>query len=311
MKAIRFWNVLTSLVTLFLAFPALADGVNGPVDGGLGLQRPVTPVMESIYSFNTFLVWLMLVIAGFVLLLMIYIIIRFREKANPVPSATTHNPLLEVFWTIMPVIILLGMVGTSIKLLYDQDTIREADLVVKATGNTWNWEYAYPDHENIDPYISNIVDIEIAEKRDANGQALSHSEIVTLIEARPDGEPKLNGRPYLLATDAPLVVPVNKRVTVQVTSNTNLHAFAVPQFGIKIDAIPGRINQTWFRVNAGEEGTYYGQCSELCGVKHAFMPIEVQVVSQAEFDRWVANNGSFVTQYSGNTAGGSTSAAQE
>jgi len=132
-----------------------------------------------------------------------------------------------------------------------------------------------------------------------------------MIDARPAVKPRLDGRPYLLATDAPLVVPVNKTVVVQVTSNNNLHAFAVPQFGVKIDAIPGRINQTYFKVNEGEEGTYYGQCSELCGVKHAFMPIEVKVVSQVEFDRWIANGGSFETQFSQNTAGGTQTAAMK
>lgn len=290
---------------------AFAEGVNGPVDGEIGFQRAVTPVMESIVDLNVWLVWLMSAITVFVLVLMVYIMIRFREKANPVPSKTTHNTTIEIVWTLVPVLILLVMAVPSIKLLYDQDVIPEADLVVKATGNTWNWEYSYPDYENVDSFVSNIVDIEISEKRTADGKALSHPEIVKMIDARPADEPRLDGRPYLMATDAPLVVPVDKTVVVQVTSNNNLHAFTVPQFGIKIDAIPGRINQTYFKVNAGEEGTYYGQCSELCGIKHAFMPIEVRVVSQIEFDRWIANGGSFETQFSQNTAGSTQTAAMK
>lgn len=301
---------LTALTTVMSGL-AFAEGVNGPVDGEIGFQRAVTPVMQSITDLNVWLVWLMGGICVFVLVLMAYIMIRFREKANPVPSKTTHNTTIEIVWTLIPVLILMVLAVPSIKLLYDQDVIPEADLVVKATGNTWNWEYSYPDHENVDSFVSNIVDVEVDEKRTAEGKALSHPQIIEIINARPADEPRLDGRPYLFATDAPLVVPVNKTVVVQVTSNNNLHAFAVPQFGIKIDAIPGRINQTHFKVNAGEEGTYYGQCSELCGFKHAFMPIEVQVVSQIEFDRWIANRGSFETQFSQNTAGSTQAAAMK
>jgi len=290
---------------------AFAEGVNGPVDGEIGFQRSVTPVMDAITELNVPLVWLMAAISGFVLILMAYIMIRFREKANPVPSKTTHHTGLEIAWTLIPAVILLVMAFPSIKILYQQDVIPEYDLVVKATGNTWNWEYSYPDYEGVDSFVSNIVDVEIDEKRTADGEALTHDEIRALIAARPADMPKLDGRPYLFATDAPLVVPVNKVVAVQVTSNNNLHAFAVPQFGVKIDAIPGRINQTWFKVKEGEEGTYYGQCSELCGIKHAFMPIEVQVVSQIEFDRWIANGGSFETTFSENNTGGSKTAGMK
>lgn len=301
---------LTALTGL-MSSVAFAEGVNGPVDGELGFQRAVTATMESTAALNVWLVWLMGIITVFVLVLMIYIMVRFREKANPVPSKTTHHTGLEIVWTIIPVIILMVMAVPSIKLLYAQDVIPEADLVVKATGNTWNWEYSYPDFENVDPFISNIVDIEVSEKRDADGNALSHQQIKDIINARPADQPRLGDRPYLLATDAPLVVPVGKRVVVQVTSNNNLHAFTVPQFGVKVDAIPGRINQVHFKVNEGEEGTYYGQCSELCGYKHAFMPIEVIVVSQVEFDRWIANGGSFETQFSQNTNGGTQTAAMK
>ncbi|PHS39736.1 MAG: cytochrome c oxidase subunit II [Robiginitomaculum sp.] len=288
---------LAGLATSSLAF---ASNKNGPTDGDIGFQRSVTPVMDAITSFNNYwLVPIMIAIVVFVTVLMIYIMVRFREKANPVPSKTTHHVGLEVAWTLIPVVILAILAYPSMKLLYFQDVIPESELVVKVTGDTWNWEYSYPDHENIDPYVSSIVDIATADKF-----GLSHAQIIAKIDARPADEPRLDGRPYLFASDAPLVVPVDTVVKVLVTSNNNIHAFAVPQFGVKIDAVPGRINETWFKVHAGEEGTYYGQCSEICGINHAFMPIEVMVVSKDEFKRWAANGGSFAVQISQNTGSG-------
>lgn len=294
-----------ALAALSVAGTAFAESnKNGPIDGDIGFQRSVTPVMDAITSFNNlWLVPIMVIIVIIVTVLMAYIMIRFREKANPVPSKTSHNTMLEVVWTLLPVVVLMALAVPSMKLLYFADVVPEAGLVVKATGNTWNWEYSYPDYEDkVDGYISNIIDIPHEEKR-VDGEALSHDQIISKISS------ELNGRPYLMATDAPLVVPVDTIVKVLVTSNNNIHAFAVPQFGVKIDAVPGRINETWFKVKTGEEGTYYGQCSEICGVNHAFMPIEVQVVSKAEFKRWVANGGSFTTQYSQNTVSGMQAAA--
>ena len=300
------YHLLAMGASLSLSSMAMAESNhNGPTDGDIGYQRSVTPVMDMITSFNVGLVWLMIIIVVLVTVLMGYIMVRFREKANPEPSKTTHNTMLEVVWTLVPVIILMVLAVPSMRLLYFADVIPEAGLVVKATGNTWNWEYSYPDYaDKVDGYISNIVDIPHTEKNDGNGNVLSHAQIIAKIDARAAGEPRLDGRPYLYATDAALVVPVDTVVKVLVTSNNNIHAFAVPQFGIKIDAVPGRINETWFKVNTGEEGTYYGQCSEICGVNHAFMPIEVKVVSKAEFRRWVANGGSFRATYSQNNTGG-------
>jgi len=193
--------------------------------------------------------------------------VRFNEKANPVPSKTTHHVGLEVAWTIIPVLILLGMVGPSMKLLYMQDRLPETEMTIKVTGNTWYWSYEYP---------------EMADQVEA---------FDSLLLEKPDAEAA--GKPYLLGTDAPLVVPVNTKVKVLVTSNNNLHSFAVPAFGVKMDAVPGRLNETWFEVL--REGTFYGQCSELCGVRHAYMPIEVKAVSKNEFDKWVRNGGAFST----------------
>lgn len=246
-----------------------------PKDKALGFQEPVTPVMEDLVAFhNGYLMPIIVGITLFVVGLMAFIMWRFSEKRNPVPSKNSHNTLLEVAWTIVPVLILLVMVVPSMQLLYFQDTIPESDMTIKVTGNTWNWEYAYPDYENVESFVSNMLTEEEAAEQ---------------------------GKPYLLGTDTPLVVPVDTTVRVLVTSANNLHSFAMPSFGIKMDAIPGRINQTWFKVNAGKTGTYYGQCSELCGIKHSQMPIEIQVVSKDEFKRWIANDGLVPAMMAANT----------
>lgn len=247
-----------ALLSPFAAF------ASQPVDGEIGFQEAVTPVMDMLVKFHNGLIMPIIVaITLFVLVMMAYILFRFNHKRNPEPSKTSHNTLIEIIWTVVPVLILLVMVVPSMQLLYFQDTIPESDMTIKVTGNTWNWEYAYPEYEDtVESFVSNVL-----EEADAEAQ----------------------GKPYLLGTDAPLVVPVNKTVKVLVTSANNLHSFAMPAFGIKMDAIPGRINETWFKVT--KEGVYYGQCSELCGVRHAYMPIEIHVVSEREFERWVADGG--------------------
>ena len=276
---------LLSVAAFLAATPALAQdsAYNGPRDGAIGFQEAVTPVMEKLVGFhNNMIMPIIVFITLFVVVLMGYIMWRFSEKRNPEPSKTTHHVGLEVAWTIIPVLILLVMVVPSMQLLYYQDVIPESDMTIKVTGNTWNWEYAYPDHPEVESYISNML-----EKEDAAAA----------------------GKPYLLGSDAPLVVPVDTTVKVLVTSSNNLHSFAVPAFGIKMDAVPGRINETWFKVNPGKEGTYYGQCSELCGVRHAFMPIEINVVSKAKFAQWAANGGAFSTQAAGLKLTGAATAA--
>ncbi len=278
-------NKALIIAGLLLLVPTIAAAM--PENGGMGFQDPVTPVMEEIVSFhNKWIMPIITVIVVFVLVLMLYIMVRFREKANPVPSKTSHNTLIEVIWTIVPVLILLALVVPSMKLLYMQDDLPQTELTVKATGDTWYWEYSYPEYEDtIDSIISNPMSKEQADAA---------------------------GKPFLLAADAPLVVPSGTKIKVLVTSRNNLHAFAVPQFGVKIDAIPGIINETWFEVYENKEGTYYGQCSELCGVNHYYMPIEVQVVSKEKFQQWIANGGSFTKTVAQNTTGGSlTTAAQD
>ena len=249
------YNILASLA-LLLTLPSIAFA-NKPTDGGYWLQDAATPVMEELTKLHNFVFWIILGITLFVMVMMGWIMYRFSAKRNPTASKTTHHVGLEVAWTIVPIIILLVMVVPSMRLLYFQDALPETEMTIKVTGNTWNWEYAYPDYPNVESFISNPL-----EKEDA-------------------------GDLYLLKTDASLVVPVDTKIKVLITSSNNLHSFAVPAFGIKMDAVPGRINETWFEVNPGKEGTYFGQCSELCGIKHAFMPITVNVVTEAEYDKWL------------------------
>jgi cytochrome c oxidase subunit 2 len=227
-----------------------------PAPWQLGLQQSASPVMDDIVSLHDLLLYIIAAIAGFVLVLLLVVMVRFNARANPIPSRTTHSTPLEIAWTVIPVAILVLIAIPSFRLLFLQQNMPQADLTVKATGNQWNWSYSYPDHGQIE-FISNML---------AEGQR------------KPE-------QPRLLAVDADLVVPVNKVVRVLVTASDVIHAFAVPSLGVKVDAVPGRINETWFR--AVKEGIYYGQCSELCGRNHAYMPIAVRVVSEQAFAAWV------------------------
>jgi cytochrome c oxidase subunit 2 len=248
-----------ALGAALVASPALA-GTGQPSPWQMGLQGFVTEIGHEIDAFHNWLLVLITLISLFVLGLMIYVIWRFNEKANPTPTKTTHNQILEVAWTVVPILILLGIAFPSFRLLRHQLIIPPADLVVKATGKSWFWEYEYP--------------------KDYGG--FSFASYMLKDEERTDPA----NQPRLLAVTNEVVVPVNKTVVVQVTSGDVLHAFALPSFGIKIDAVPGRLNQTWFK--AEREGVYYGQCSELCGREHAYMPIAFRVVSQEKYDAWLA-----------------------
>jgi cytochrome c oxidase subunit 2 len=240
---------------------ALAQQIMGqPHPKQLGFQQAATPVMEDIATFHDALLIVISVITVFVLALLLVCMVRFNRRANPTPSRTTHNTLIEVIWTVVPIMILTGIAIPSFKLLFYQQNIPPADLTIKATGNQWYWNYSYPDS-----------------KFEFDSRMLDDND-------RPKQKPN---EPRLLAVDNDIVVPVNKVVRVQVTADAAgvIHSFAVPSFGIKIDAVPGRLNETWFQ--AEREGIYYGQCSELCGRDHAFMPIAVRVVSEADFAAWV------------------------
>jgi len=238
-------------------------GIGQPSDWQIGPQGAVTPVAERIITFHNILLLIITCITALVLALLVYVVLRFNARANPTPSRTTHNTLIEIIWTLGPVLILLFIAILSFKDLFFQLNIPKADLTVKATGKQWFWSYTYPDS-----------------KFEFDSIMLSDKER----KAKLDKDPKADV-PRLLSVDNELVVPVNKVVRVQTTGADVIHAFAVPSFGIKIDAIPGRLNETWFK--AEREGVYYGQCSELCGKDHAFMPIMVRVVSEQAFTAWL------------------------
>ena len=245
------------LLTILASVYSTGVLANQPKQWQLGFQDSASQSMTEIVSFhNNILLPIIIAISVFVLFLMIYTCIRFRASKNPNPSKTTHNVAVEVLWTLIPCLILIVMAVPSFKILYNQDTIPKADVTVKAVGYQWYWGYEYPD-ENIIFESYMIKEDELKENQ-----------------------------PRLLTVDNEVVVPVNKVVKVLITANDVLHAWALPSFGVKRDAVPGRINETWFK--AEKVGTYYGQCSELCGIEHAFMPITVKVVTDEEYAIWLA-----------------------
>lgn len=276
-----------SLMALLPTLAAAQDSPGHPQPGQIGLQPSVTPIMDSITSFHDgILLWTSVLIALLVLVLLIIVMVRFNDKANPKPSSTTHNTLVEVVWTVVPIIILVVIAIPSFGVLTDQLTMPDGErkylgsnifsfgevevpapaLTVKAIGNQWNWDYEYVDYQG-----------EVKEGLRFNSAMLTEEERTRL---KP-------GQPRLLAVTNELVVPVETTVRVQVTADPVgvIHAWAVPSFGVKIDAVPGKLSETWFY--ARKPGLYYGQCSELCGQDHAFMPIAVRVVEKEQFDLWL------------------------
>lgn len=248
----RFLGLAFGVAAAAACGPAFAEEATGqPHAWGLDFQAAASPVMESIARMHSGLLVVITVITLFVTALLVIAMLRFNERANPVPSKTTHNTMIEVAWTIIPVLILVGIAIPSFRLLFEELDLPKADLTVKAVGKQWYWSYTYPDNGKFE------FDSLIAQDK----------------------------QPRMLAVDNELVVPVNKVVRVQVTGADVIHSFGVPAFGIKVDAIPGRLNETWFK--ATKTGMFYGQCSELCGRDHAFMPIAVRVVSDQDFTAWV------------------------
>lgn len=275
-----------------LVFSASALAQDGRVgmakEKEINFQPPATEVMDGIVNLHTEVFYIITAIMILVLGLLLICMVRFNSKTNPKPSKTSHNTLLEIVWTIIPVIILTVICFSSIKLLYKQDVIPEADMVIKATGHQWYWSYEYPDQgiafdANVvpDAYVLGTADEVTKQDWDQRFEELR----VNLGWEQPI-VPK-----RLLDTDTRLVVPVDTTIKVIVTADDVIHSWAVPAFGFKIDAIPGRINETWF--HAREIGTFYGQCSELCGIRHAFMPIVVQVVSKEDYQAWLTRAESF------------------
>ena len=241
---------------LFFSNNSFAKGQ--PTEWQIGFQEAGSPLMQRLIDLHDFVFWIITAITIFVFLLLAYVCVKFSAKNNKKPSTTTHHSLLEVAWTIIPVIILVAISIPSFRLLYDQNVFSKIDMTIKATGYIWYWSYEYPDHDG-----------------------LAFDSIMLEDEELEEGQPRL------LSTDYQLVVPVNTNIKMQITSDPAgvIHSWAVPSLGVKMDAIPGRLNETYFNVK--EPGMYYGQCSELCGIKHAFMPITVNVVSQDEYDEWL------------------------
>ncbi|MEQ1888219.1 MAG: cytochrome c oxidase subunit II [Alphaproteobacteria bacterium] len=241
---------------LALLGPAGTAAAETAVAWQMGFQPAASPVMEQITSFHHILLVLITAITLFVLGLLLYIMVRFNARANPVPSTTTHNTTLEVVWTVIPIMILVIMAVPSFRLLYQADVVPEAEMTIKMTGNQWYWNVEYPDYGPI------TYDITMLDEADRPADA-----------------------PRLLAVDNDIVVPVGTTIRVQTTSVDVIHAFAMPVMGIKIDAVPGHLNETWFK--ATREGLFYGQCSEICGSRHAFMPTALKVVSKEAFAAWI------------------------
>jgi cytochrome c oxidase subunit 2 len=246
-------KIYSFILSFFFGSAVLA---NQPKDYQLGFQPAATSLMKDLAWLHDYILLpVIIAISVFVLFLLIYIVIKFRESKNPQPSKTTHNTLLEVVWTVIPCLILVVIAVPSFKLLYKQEVIPKADVTIKAIGYQWYWGYEYPDEK-----------------------IAFESVMIESKNLKP-------GQLRLLSTDTKIVIPVNKVVKVLITSNDVNHAWTVPAFGVKKDAIPGKVNQIWFNVE--KEGVYYGQCSELCGIKHAFMPIEVHVVSDEKYAAWL------------------------
>jgi cytochrome c oxidase subunit II len=243
---------------LAMATGTASAGTGAPSPWQMDFQGMVTETGRGVADFHYWLLWIITAISLFVLVLIVAIVIRFNERRNPVPARTTHNTLLEVAWTIVPVLILIGIAIPSFRILREQLVIPPHDIVVKATGNSWYWNYEYPADQGGFRFDSNMV-----EEKDLKA-----------------------GQPRLLTVDNEMVVPIGKVVRLQVTAADVMHNFAVPSLGQRLDAIPGRLNETWFR--ADQEGVYYGQCSELCGNGHPYMPIAVRVVSEQQYEAWLA-----------------------
>ncbi len=250
-------NVFAPILALISFVSAGSAVAAEPKPWQIGLQPAASPVMERIHDFHNLLLVIITLITLFVLALMVYVIVRFNEKSNPVPSKTTHHSVLEVIWTAVPVLILVAIAVPSFKLLYFMDRTQDAEMTLKVIGHQWYWSYEYPDHGNF-TFDSNLV---------------------------PEDELE-EGQKRLLAVDNKVVLPVDTNVRLLLGSEDVMHNWAVPAFGVKLDTVPGRTNETWVRITG--EGTYYGQCSELCGVNHGFMPIMVEAVSKDAFKAWVA-----------------------
>jgi cytochrome c oxidase subunit II len=266
------WQRLGLMAGLVM-MPGLASaqqekGLGQPYDWQIGLQKSASEIMDFITAMHTGLFWLITVISIFVLALLAYCIVKFNAKANPVPSRTTHNTTIEVVWTVVPILILLAVVVPSFRLLKMQEDIPPADVTIKVTGKQWFWTVEYT--KDSGGFQFDAIMLDDKQRAEAIQKGAKASDV-----------------PRLLAVDNEVVLPLGKVIRVQVTAADVMHAFAMPSLGVKRDAVPGRLNETWFK--ATREGIYYGQCSELCGTNHAFMPMAIRIVSPAKYAEWLEN----------------------
>ncbi len=273
---------LSGLMASFAALPAMAqdslriDGleiIGRPVDGKMGFQPAVTRVAEDIHFLDGLLLVIITLITLFVTALIVWVIVRYNKRSNPTPAAFTHHTPVEIAWTLGPIVILVLIGAYSLPILFRQQEIPEADVTIKAVGNQWYWSYEYVDEGfGFDSYMIGAPALD--------GQNMKTPEVIAQLEAAGYSEDE-----FLLATDTAVVLPVGKTVVVQVTGADVIHAWTIPAFGVKQDAVPGRLAELWF--NASKEGVYFGQCSELCGQAHAYMPITVKVVSEEAYAEWL------------------------
>ncbi len=271
----RFSSLFATATAILTAGQAIAQEnleiIGKPVDGAMGFQPSATSVAQAAHGLDGMINYIIIAITLFVTLLLAIVIVRFNRRANPTPAKFTHNTPIEIIWTLVPVVILVFIGAFSLPVLFKQQVIPEGDIVIKATGYQWYWGYEYPEHEfGFDSFL------------------LSRDELEEY--GYSQGE-------YLLATDTAVVVPTGKKVVIQVTGADVIHSWTVPAFGVKQDAVPGRLAELWFEVDEGKEGIYFGQCSELCGKDHAYMPITVKAVTQADYDVWLKGA---VEEYAGN-----------
>ncbi len=270
-------SLLTGLLGAFLAAPAIAQDlevVGRPTDAGLGFQPAATDLARDLQWLDGMILVIITAITLFVVALLAYVIVRFNRKANPNPGTFTHNSPLEIAWTVGPIVILVFIGAFSLPVLFKQQEIPEADVTIKVTGYQWYWGYEYVGEElAYDSYM-------IGAPFTGGDNRMTPEVEAQLIEAGYSKED------FLLATDTAVVVPKGKTIVMQVTGGDVIHSWTIPAFGVKQDAVPGRLAELWF--NADKEGVYFGQCSELCGIAHAYMPITVKVVSQEVYDAWLA-----------------------
>jgi len=261
-KTLRPLAILSATLGATAARAQELEVIGRPVDGEMGFQPAATDIATATYALDDLLLYIIVAISAFVGILMLWVIVRYNRRANPEPKTFTHNTPIEIAWTLVPILILVFIGANSLPVLFKQQEIPEGDVVIKVTGNQWYWTYDYVDHEfGFDSFM--LAKDALAE----NGYA---DDL------------------YLLATDTAVVVPTGKKVVMQVTASDVIHSWTIPAFGVKQDGVPGRLAELWFTVDEGKEGIYFGQCSELCGKDHAYMPITVKAVSQEAYDAWLA-----------------------